>query len=491
MTGLRVKNDGFAMIAVIGAIAIITVVAIGGYAVSMNSINESTRVVAESRAFQVAQSGLDRELDIFDPNNIDTGYYPRTGSTADGSFIVDVIRVGSAFADIGGEYAITSTGNAEQGEESVTLRFFYLDLWNMNIGAGENAALGGGRGWNGNASITGPLYIRGDLDWSANAAYEGGPLFIKDGALDVTGSGELGKADPIKIYATNGLTGKTGSVYPDGEVSSSVPDITLPWIDDAYLDEKYDTAIAESIDNNMGSDTRSITTVETDASGASTSYDMALAPALSPRVRVTSSPAYSSTHYKYVGPSSGRSASGSGANNVTIGAASFGAWEGHGYPAASGLHDDFAFDASTGTLYVEGIVFIDGDLMIGPGSWNHGSDNGIAYRGNGTLVVNGDVEINTRLFPDGSGLTPENCLGIVTPEDVRIEGYFHGAIFCNGTVGLYHTSTSFKGTMLADNIYGDLPNIHLEIDPALPAALPQGMPAADGGVVFGGNWTRN
>lgn len=491
MSGLRGRDDGFAMIAVIGAISIITVVAIGGYAISMNAIGESERVVAESRAFAVAESGLDRELNVFDPDNIDTGYYPRSGSNADGSFVVDVRRVGSAFADIGGEYAITSTGTSDEGEESVSLRFFYLDLWNMNIGAGENASLGGGNGWNGNASITGPLYIRGNLDWTANAAYEGGPLFIKDGALNVTGSGELGKAEPIKIYATNGITGKTGNVYPDGEVSSSVPDIKLPWIDDAYMDEKLDIAIRESIDNNMGSDTRSIVNIETDGSGAASSYDTALAPALSPRIRVKTVPAYSSKSYKYIGPSSGRSALGAGSNNVVIGTASFGAWEGHGYPIISGKHDDFAFDASTGTLYVEGTVFIDGDLTIGPGSWNHGSDNGIAYKGNGTLVVNGDVFITTRVFPMGSGLTAENCIGIVTPGDIRIEGYYHGAVFANGTVGLYHTATAFKGTILAGNIYGDKPNIHLDIDPSLPAALPQSMPAADGGIVFGGNWTRN
>jgi hypothetical protein len=361
------------------------------------------------------------------------------------------------------------------------MRFFYLDLWNMNIGAGDSAALGGGRGWNGNASITGPLYIRGDLDWSANAAYEGGPLFIRDGGLDVSGSGELGKAEPIKLYATNGIISGAGNVYLDGPISSSVPDIDLPWIDDEYMDEVYQKALDESIDNFMGSP--SLALVNSEATGED--------PTTYPSTRVTAVPASTSTSYKYIGPAAGRSALDAGTTFVEIDGSSFGSWDGNGYPVGSGIHDDFAYDAGAGTLYVEGTVFIDGDLHVGTNVQN--------YVGNGTLVVNGSIFIGANLEPR-DGLSAEQAMGIVATGDIvigdnvhsgNVRGHYTGAIFCNGTVGLYHTGTSYEGSILARDIYGDKPDIHLETNPILPTVLPESMPGAGGGIIFPGTWTRN
>ncbi len=52
----------------------------------------------------------------------------------------------------------------------------------MNIGAGQSTPLGGGRGFNGNATIDGPLYIKGDFDFqNGTGSYEGGPLMVKGG----------------------------------------------------------------------------------------------------------------------------------------------------------------------------------------------------------------------------------------------------------------------------------------------------------------------
>ncbi len=46
-------------------------------------------------------------------------------------------------------------------------------------------------------------------------------------------------------------------------------------------------------------------------------------------------------------------------------------------------YDDFAFDAVNDTLYVNGTVFIDGDLTI---------TVPVVYKGNGAIVCNGDIQ---------------------------------------------------------------------------------------------------
>ncbi|MDH4139507.1 MAG: hypothetical protein OEV43_02945 [Coriobacteriia bacterium] len=465
------RDDGFAMVAVMGIIALITVIAIAGFFLANQVLSESQRVEDESKAFQVAQSGLDRELATFNPSAIVGGSYSKQGSTPDGVYTVEARQLG------GFEYMMTSTGVAEGRTESVTQRFYYIDLWNMNIGAGEQAALGGGRGWNGNASITGPLYIRGTLDWAANGAYEAGPLFIRDGDLNVTGSGELGKVSPIDLFLTGSIVGKTTQVYYKS-LSSSVPDITLPWVDDYYMDEMLRRAVDESVDNIMGSPARS-TVANDECSGAD--------PTTYAGVRA----AGASDYYKSIGDGTGRAALGAGVNDLSIDMSSFGRWDdglGTWYPAGSGLHDDFAYDVGTGTLYVEGTVFIDGNLEIGPLVRQ--------YVGNGTLVVNGNVFVAGRLQP----VSGQDALGVVGPGDVTIgkgihghewPAFMQGAIFANGTIGLYHTGTDYVGSILGGTIYGDKPEISLTTDPTLPGRLPESLPGAGGGIVFPGTWTRD
>ncbi len=492
-------DEGFALAAALGAIALITVVAMSAYFLSQSALTQSVYVQAESRAMRVAESGLDRELAVFTPANVGTEYYPKYGTTPDGPYTITIAEQNTG--SIMGEYLMTSSGSSMNASESVSMRFFYLDLWKMNISAGDPTTLGGGNGWNGQAEIHGPMYVRGDFQWWANAAYEGGPLLIRDGDLVMGGNGKLGYEAPIDLYVTGDYpVGELNSRLFTNRVSHTVPDVELPWIDTEYMDTMYDKALTESKDNNMGS-AASRTIVTTEAiGGVPSTYDTALGTALNPRTSAIALAAggASSTHYKYIGMSSGHKSLGNGTNDLVIGATSFGAWSGYGYPAASGLHDDFAFDVSTGTLYVEGTVFIDGDLTLNSTVTN--------YIGNGCLVVNGDVTINNAgadqpstpgaslngpLKPASGGVSSEQCLGIITPGDVTINGSFHGAVFCNGTAALYGVHTGFKGSMLAGNIYGDKPNIWLYIDPDLPGSLPESMPAAGGGMVFAGQWTRN
>jgi len=464
---VKTGDDGFAMFIAMAAIAVMTIVSVAGYWLSMDTLRESGRVQAENKAFQVASSGLERELQTFTTSNFVNGSYTRTGTTPDGNYTVYSSATGNPY-----EFQMSCLGRSGNTTESVMQRFFFMSLWDMNIGAGPAVNFGGGSGWNGNASVRGPLYVRGDMDWWANATLEGGPLLIRDGGLIASGSGTVGAAKPIYLFATDGLSGpkaKSNVYLADGVVHQSVPDVKLPWVDNAYLADMFDQAKSQSCDNNMGAPSRNINNTEAMTKGTP-SYPMGATTA-----------AGATDHYKYIGPSLGPSALGAGTTSLSIGATSFGRYPGNGYGTSSALHDDFAFDKATGTLYVEGVVFVDGPVTIGSGVTR--------YVGNGEIFANGDVTVATSMGP-ASGLSNEQCLGIVTPGDVSINGHLTGAVFCNGQLGLWGTFSSFEGSGLAGELYGDLPNIQIIQNPLISQCLPQSMPAAGGGFVFGGSWSR-
>ena len=73
------RDEGFAMAAVMGVVALVTVVAVGGYWIASQTLHESQRIENESKAFQVAQSGLDRELAAFNPAALMGGTYTNEG----------------------------------------------------------------------------------------------------------------------------------------------------------------------------------------------------------------------------------------------------------------------------------------------------------------------------------------------------------------------------------------------------------------------------
>lgn len=475
---MRSDDSGFAMVAVLGIAAVVTVVAIGAYVLASEALHDSVRNRGETRAFQVANSGLELELATFNAENL--GDYPKVGSTPDGQYTVNVLQRDTF------EYVIISRGVAESSVETVTQRFFYIDIWDMNMGAGSGSTLGGGSGWNGNANITGPFYMKGNMEWSGNAKFEGGPLFIKgtdaqDGHLDVSGSGTFGEAKPIKAYiaGTPPVTGFVNQVHLDGPARSSVPDIVLPWVDDEYLDAKYALAVEESANNIMGGSSSS--TVNNEVIPATPPDPGTYTTVIPGRLMGQTVPPCTSTSYKYRG-SGPRAAVGAGNNAMSIGSVSFGAWEGNGYAMGSGLHDDFAYDAANGTLYVDGTVFIDGPVHIEAPVNN--------YVGNGTLVCNGDVVIDGRLVPR-DGLSVSSALGVVTPGNLTLHrDQFTGAVFCNGTFLLDGTHTDYIGTVLAGQISATAPNVSLTTNPTLKDVLPESMPGAGGGIVFPGNWSR-
>jgi hypothetical protein len=489
MRKLLRNDEGFVLFVVLGAIAVITAVAFGGFLLAQQSVAESRRVQTESKAFQVAASGLDRELATFSTANFNgNASYTKTGTTPDGQYTIYVGTTGVPFM-----YTIDSQGRSQNTSETVRETFFYMDLWDVNIGAGTNGdfpnPFGSGGSLNGNCYLWGPMYVRGDVDMNSQIELHNGPLFARDGFVHIWANTQcFADSGTYSVFASEGADiSQSGPAQT--KVYTKVPEIDLPWVDDFYLDTSFELAKLQSQDNLMGREDRSIANVEVGTVNVPTSYTGAKAPG-------------ASDYYKVVGNSSGHAAMRAGTYNLTIDATSFGKYPGNGYDVGSAEHDDFAFDATNGILYVEGTVFVDGDLTLGT--------NVRKYVGNGTIVANGDVVIhmNQELRPlsgtDGANnLSGSNCLGLSAAGGVTLDGNgsaFEGVIFANQNFQLLGNWTEMRGTIHANGIDPQHPNQTIKTEPATVTWLPESMPGgptdprgagyAGTGIIAKGTWTR-
>jgi hypothetical protein len=483
------NDEGFVLFVVLGAIAVITAVAAGGFFLAQTSVSESRKVQTESTAFQVAASGLDRELATFSTTNFNgNASYTKTGTTPDGQYTLNVGTTGVPFM-----YTISSLGRSHGTSETVRETFFYMDLWDVNIGAGTNgdfpSPFGSGGSLNGNCFLWGPMYVMGDIEMNSQIELHNGPLFAHDGFVRIWANTQcFADSGTYNVFASDGA-----DIQQSGpalvKVYTKVPEIDLPWVDQFYLDTALELARMQSQDNLMGAQDRELANAEVAVVNVPTSYVGTKAPG-------------ASDCYKIVGSSSSHAAVRAGINNLTIGPVSFGKYPGNGYAVGSAEHDDFAFDAANGILYVEGTVFIDGDVNL--------TTNVRKYVGNGTIVANGDVtiQLNQELRPlsgtDGANnLNGSNCLGFSAAGRVTLDGNgsaFEGVIFANENFYLLGNWTEMRGTIHANGIDPQHPNQTIKTEPATVTWLPESMPGgptdprgagyAGTGIIAKGTWTR-
>jgi hypothetical protein len=493
LTDVARRDEGVALITVIGVLVLCTIIVIAGFVLSEQALHESVRTRNQSAAFQAASAGLDAALADVQVRGFQPTNFPMSGTVgASGSYLVTLTPMPDS------EYWAVSTGTSPSGaKEVIQTRFFYMNLWEMNLAAGSQQSLQAGTGaLRGTTSITGPFYMKGTMDLSGNSSMEKGPLFIYQGDLNrITNGSSIGTAaDPIRVFVTGALRNCTdvNSVHISYR-SSSVPNITLPKVDAEYLESAYDTAISESFDNLMGPSS-SIGNLESSGGDPATYSSMVMGVPFSGN-RSTASGA--SSHYKYIGPESGPSAQGAGTTPLVIGGTgSWGKWD---YNTTSGLvHDDFAFDDVNKILYIEGTVFVDGPITF---------NGDIRHKGNGTLVSNGSITVNGSLTP----YSPTNnfddttalkwALGLVTPLDLVCNAGganlksatdwpdAAGAWFVGGSA-TFTKNVLFRGSMLAGVIDAQHNNLHLVTNPLLPTYLPSSLPGRGMSFLNRGNISR-
>jgi len=464
-------DSGLVMFIVVAAMALVTVVAMAAFTLSQQSLADSVRVSQQTQAFQAANSGADVALALIQSNGFDTSMYPVTGTATDGStYTADVV------ADTNAEYECVATGTDPSGKtETITVRFFYLNMWNMNLAAGAGDALGGGS-VKGTTSVYGPFYVRGGVELGSSSNIEQGPFFIKDGDLSLTGNGQIGSAGAIDLYVTGQASGKTQNMNLN-RLSHSVPDVQLPAVDDAYLQDMYGNAKAESIDNVEGDGANPPSNVE------ATNGDPLTYTTIVSRNKASATGSF----YKAICADTGPAAAGTGTTGLTIGGT--GSWG-----AAS---DDFAFDDSTNVLTVRGTVFIDGPLTL---------NDDILYQGNGAIVCNGNITINRSWRPNRAAnnyyMAATHVVGLVTPKNITYTDGSNNAgkdpTAQPDLCGPFFASKDFamngnvlvKGSVIAGSITFNHANEHLVTEPDLPSFLPKGMPGSGTYILTKGAWTR-
>lgn len=481
------EDSGIALFIVVGAIALVTIVAVGAYTTSQQSVLNSRRAVEQTRAFQAANSGIDVALARISVNGFDPNAYPFDGTLDDGSTYQATVEATS-----NAEYICVSTGTDTSGKtETIKVRFFYLNLWNMNLAAGAGDALGGGA-VKGTTSVYGPFYVRGTVELSSNSTVERGPFFIKEGDLYVSGSGTMGSEGPIDLYVTGSVNGKPSSINIRSQ-SNAVPDISLPDVDQAYLDEAWQKAKAQSVDNKQGDDAAAVANLEC-VGGDPASYQT-MNPPNSGWTRNKAPGA--SAHYKTVCPAAGPSAPGTGVSGLTIGGTgSWGSWSGDGHYTTTS-RDDFAYDDANNILTVEGTVYVDGPITI---------TEDVLYQGNGTLIANGDITIQRSWRPnrpsDNYYMDATHSVGLVTPSNIVVQDQGNntgkdpngvpdlcGAFFASNDFSMVGNQL-VKGSVLAGSISFNHANEHLVTDPNLPTYLPEGMPGSGAYILTKGAWVR-
>lgn len=478
----RDDESGVAMVVVMGVIMIMTLIAFAAFYFANENLAQANRTQEQTQAFQAANAGIDHALARMQVNGYVPADFPVEGtSSTNATYSADVTPTSNS------EYLCTAVGRDSTGrQETIKVKFFYLNMWNMNLAGGTNNALGGGS-VRGTTSVYGPFYVRGGVALGSNSTIENGPFFIKGGDLTISGSGQIGGTGAIDLFVTGAYPAIGSAGFNVRSVSQSVPDISLPKVNNAVLLADYVNAKNESIDNVQGYSDSGITNEE--AAGGPDTYTTLFEPGWTrPKAQNASS------FYKVIGSDTGISAVASGTTTCTIGGTgSFGAGAGDGHYTLPS-HDDFWFDDTTNILYVDGTVFVDGPLYL---------NENIQYRGNGAIICNGDIHIAGSFRPDTVNFQPnaDHCVGLTTPGNIIVTAgdnnlksptdppTLAGAFFCSKDFSMT-SNLVIKGSVLAGSISFAHPNQHLVTDPNLPSYLPRGMPGAGESILTKGAWVR-
>lgn len=474
------NEQGIAMLAVLGIMMILTVLAFGAIAVSQNDLTLSERDSESMAALHVSEAGINKllwQLEQFG-NAATPGTY--TVPVADGTATV----VADRDATKKWYWTITSTGVCGKSSRILKVTVFHFSLWNMNMSlSGKKTLASGGNGIVGNTSIDGPFYIRGSVELSGNSSITGGPLFIKTGSLVMLNkSATLGtSSERVEAYiepdGNNGdIVNKDGNpilsdpnqnqVYVS-TLSNQVPSIDIPTLD-PMSEYRVNKAAAES--------------TQTVASPWYFEEDTGFK--LGP-----GQPNGQSEAYKVLDNDLSTTAEGSSRRTYRI----------DSLVASFGHQDGFAWDKANRRLYVNGTVFVDGDLVIGDSA-----NSEINYYGRGTLVVNGDITVNGKLRPPadtGYGMDAAHVLGLVTDNaiNINISGGNQpdrdnpdicGAFFATQKVKMIQNNTTFVGSMIAGTLdfASGTNNSHLFTNDHLPDFLPPSLPGSTRFLAMTASW---
>jgi len=502
-------DSGVALFTVLGIILLMTLAAVSAWYLAQQATLQSTRLKSTQEAFQAANAGVDIALARMQSHGYSEGDFPITGNIGATSATYET----SVAPQANSAFLCTSRGVDRLGRvQIIRVKFFYFSLWNMEIANAGGVSNPSGGAVVGNTSVFGPLYCRGTVNLSGSSNIDVGPLMVNYGSIVLGGSGSVGSTTygAIDVYVSGASPAVGSKNYYTTSVSNSVPNISLPLVDANELGARFNDARNQSADNKRGDGySGDPVNQECDPAGDGSTYTTVNPPnngttwyGSGTTTNRLTAPGTAANFYKAIGAGT-VPVPGSPTGALTIdGSKSWGTWPGDGHTASGSPGDDFAYDASTHTLYVWGVVYVDGPI-------NFSTD--IYYVGNGTLVANGDITGNALFLPKTSAtatltanqMDAQHCVGLVTPYDIQFDltggtaktdpygiPDVCGAFFAGGSF-IISGHPLVKGSILANTIdFVQANNAHLVTEPRLPSFLPAGMPAAGQSLLYKGSWAR-
>ena len=450
---LKKLNNERGSLLIISYFMIIILLGIGTVFV-LFSTNES-RIAERQRltttAFHIAEAGIERALyDLRQDFILDT-----TPSWADGD--INSHTAGPNFASFytmpysdttfnGGSYSVQlqntntddvwlqSTGTLSGVGHSVLVyvKMINVSPWNNAIFGGSGAS---GSMINGNVDIRGSVHILGDglaagdfaIDLGGTSELVGNnyngldpTLEAKVPALPTTVfNGEVVETLSAELRVKEGLVGLSGSsTVGDANVAGNSEKET---VDAAYVTDGYGGNLGAA---NVHSD-----------NGTSNGYDLGEVVSF-PNLTTEAYSGYPS-YQDYLAAHS--LVLTTELNNITPNS-SFAYSNGDGSIAMDG----------NGNLTISGVVYIDGDNDLNMSKV--GSDKTINYVGNGSILVEGNAQIDVNLVTSGNNSFPNNILGIMTPNNIGFNEAsidVMGLFYAEGTVQI-QKQTDIMGTVITN-----------------------------------------
>lgn len=461
----RMDNEsGFALAVVMSAIALVTVIAFGGFFIAQSTLEDSMRVSRENSAYQAASSALEAEMAVFKRESLTSGqsasgytfgtWVPTNGGRD--RYVVVIRALGND------EYEMVATGASQTTTESVSVRFQSFNLWDMNISGAQNdsnGAFGGSASFNGSSVIKGKLYVAGDLDWSANGAIADGPVFVQGGQFTKSSAAsQLGSSeDPIDLYLDTSIQGAGADNNNYGVTKGSAPTIQVPWPGDSGEFALYEANASyiltgdSTLSDIFKSDDGAVEITQTVVSGVDYGKTLMF-------------------------------------NNVVD---------------ANGDGNITADEMNSGP-----IIYCSGHLTIG--------EDILRYMGKGVIVALGGITINGRMVPAtydlgdprkfepmDVGMVHEelpvmdnaNVLGLVSGNGVTFDGqtsddWLVAAIWSKGTFTATGTHARFRGSIIAENIVFTSTNIVMVTQPGLGDLIAGTMMPEMNNMNARGDWIR-
>lgn len=530
------KNSGSAMIMAMCALMVIFVFALSFLSVATSSITSATRSDMSSRALEVAEAGVEKAIYYLKntaPDGSTGGSWRTEHAAADHSGDVwheeslatdEIFKlcVRTAAGTNQNRIVITSVGTVTHGDASLSKTIeVVIERDAENVSPWHNVIFGGvgqaGKSINGNVRMRGSVHLLGDgedftdvdgdkrwddnesfTDQNHNGQYDFGEPYTdvdhdghrdaREPFIDANGNGTRDPALTVTDLAEDiSGTADIGNNYNGmpAAISSKIPTIPMTSFGgesvgslSAKLRVKHGrvsisgsasvgyanvagNGVKETVDGTFVSDgyggNKGASSVYSD-SGTAKGYDLGEDLVQFPAL-IDPYPPYA-TYQDYLAANSYVST-----GQMDIGSTTFTKGDAKG---------SISFDKNTKVMEVHGIVYVNGTVNL---------NTDIVYKGGGTIVSTGDINVHGNLLPqtkfpstDKLGLVAAHNMGIATGGgDSQLNLAFAGYAQYKITMA---KQCEFAGTIVSS--FFAMSNVpHLYQVPALSTCLPPGMPGGD------------